>query len=259
MLYGGTDDVDNPNPNIHRHGGRGVVAARLDSKSIANGSATDVKAKLPVLAGRHAGCTERRTAWRGVCQYDGKMSAVRFRRKTLLYARANANPCCGGRAVQVASARTPEGPFGPLELVTFRGLSENSATDANVYFGAVSTNPVDADSLLGLFPVNAAAKNFEPARRENASCVALALSCDGVRFSDLACVVASPPRPHGRTLDHPATGFVRRGGAVFAYVQHNVPGIVAGRRTRVVRYAASVEALEAFTADAKNDLGCVGA
>ena len=142
--------------------------------------------------------------------------------------------------------------------MSFRGYLNHSATDANIYFGAVSKNPVDDASLLGLFPVNTAGRHFEPPR-DDASCVAVAVSCDGFAFSDLACVLASPPQPYGRTLDHPATGFVRRGDAVYMFVQHNVPGIVASRRSRVGRYAADAGALREFTRRAKAGLsGCAG-
>ena len=64
VLYGGTDDVDNPNPNIHRHAGRGVVATRL--RKGGNGSMAVVAGRTPVLSGRHPGCVEARTSWHGV-------------------------------------------------------------------------------------------------------------------------------------------------------------------------------------------------
>ena len=124
------------------------------------------------------------------------------------------------RRLQVAAAKDPAGPFGAFERVQFDGFPRDADTEANVYFGAVSLNPVDADSLLGLFPLNAAGFTFEPPRA-NASCIAAAFSCDGRRFSPLRCVLDVEAAPDGRTTDHPVDGFVRRGGDAFFYVQTN--------------------------------------
>ena len=60
----------------------------------------------------------------------------------------------------------------------------------------------------------------------------------------------------GRTADHPADGFVRRGEDVYFYVQENVPHVVKDRGSRIVRYKVSAANLAAFTAEAKRGLGC---
>ena len=136
-----------------------------------------------VLKGTHPNCVEARLKFRAQgCEFDGKISATRFRGDVRLYARANANEVLGGRAVQVASSENPEGPFGPFERVRFAGFPGDSERDANVYFGAVNPNPADGGaSLFGLFPVHSVGARFDPPRAGNVSCIAGAFSCDGMR------------------------------------------------------------------------------
>lgn len=256
VVYGGTNDADNPNPRIAARGGGGVVALVLD-RGNATAGAPHAMTSPVVLGGGHEGCVEARAAWNGRCQYDGKVSPVAFRGWVLLYARANRNACCGGRGVQVAAAESAAGPFGPLRAVTFANLAFPGRTDANVYFGAVSVDPVGGRGLLGLFPVNAAAEAFDPPSTDNASCIAVAYSCDGIRFGPLTCAVATEPEPDGRTLDHPVTGFVVRGDLVYAYVHAAVPGIGEPRhRTRILRYAARRSDVAEFANASRALLGC---
>ena len=89
----------------------------------------------------------------------------------------------GARFVQTTSARNATGPWAPFEPIRIRGY-DASAQSNNIYFAAVNENPVDAGSLLGVFPVNAG---------RNGTFVGLALSCDGVRFSRMTRLLASRP------------------------------------------------------------------
>ncbi|KAH8051182.1 ligase [Aureococcus anophagefferens] len=251
VLFGGEDDAANPDgPSANTRRGVGVVATRFaEPESFVNGTEPTL-----VLRGSHAGCVEAREHWGGVCQFDGKLTPFRWRDRILLYARANTALKGGGRALQVAAAPAPEGPFGAFEPVTFEGYAGVGFRDANVYFGSVAPNPVDGGSVLGLFPVNAAAGRFDPPARRNVSCLALAVSCDGAHFSKLDCFLKSPAEAEGRTADHPATGFVVSDGSVHLYAHRNARGrfLFAGH-VRTLRHTADsivAHALETFGGDA---------
>ena len=49
------------------------------------------------LEGYHSGCVERRSKFAGYCEFDGQFSAVYFRGRFLLFARANMAPGGGAR------------------------------------------------------------------------------------------------------------------------------------------------------------------
>ena len=99
--------------------------------------------------------------------------------------------------------------------------------------------------------------------------VALAFSCDGVRFSaPVALLRATPASDRGEVNDHPVDGFATLAdGRPAFYVHEGVPGTFkelcayradksAGVASRLVRYALDRAALEAATRDAKRALAC---
>ena len=53
-------------------------------------------------------CVERRATFNGVCNYDGRVSLVRFRGRYLAFVRANTKRDGGGRHVQVAMTSRDE-------------------------------------------------------------------------------------------------------------------------------------------------------
>jgi len=61
-----------------------------------------------LLSGTHAGCNEARTFRHPVCEFDGRISVVRFKRSLLIFARENAAIIGGGRSVQM-TRRGPDG------------------------------------------------------------------------------------------------------------------------------------------------------
>jgi hypothetical protein len=192
--------------------------------------------RTAVIDGRHPGCVERRAGFGGLCEFDGRLSLAPLGNELLLYARANTREAGGGRGVQV-SRRSSEG-WSPFERVSFEGLHE----DDQVYFAAINRHPAfvlrhrghqyAADALIALAPVS---------RADGSAYVGLAVSCDGVHFSNLEPLLnCTGGASLGRAPDHPVDGLLRRGATTHIYVHRDVPGIAlhkAGRqpRPRIVR------------------------
>ena len=248
---------------------RGPVA--LSEAGLRALSTAPVRAALP---GAHPGGVDRRPRTGTFCEYDGRVSVARVRGQTVAYARANlarnrtVDGGFGGRFVQAARlAGDAFGAFAPLRVATYppppppRHPCGAPFAGDNVYFAAVAENPVDRGrSVLGLFPV---------ARNDHVgddAFVGLALSCDGVDFSPLRRILNSTPASLGRSSDHPVVGLVARGDTIFLYVHRGVQGVFDDDRdaarlppSRVVRYAASADALRAYTARAKASLASCAA
>jgi hypothetical protein len=194
------------------------LARRSDEAILAGSSTWSADRARWIFNGTHPGCIERRSrffasmAHLGSCEFDGRLSLVRFRGELRLFARAN--PATHGqRFVQTTSSADGGRTWGPFAMVSIDGY-EHSTGD--IYFFAVSRNPVHSGSLVALFPL---AHRFR-------GCIGIAVSTDGLRWSAptplLRCAV------HGeRATHHPAQGFVREGGAVSLYVHENVPGVTS--------------------------------
>ena len=72
---------------------------------------------------------------------------------------------------------------------------------------AVNPNPVDPETLIGLFPTLSAGKGVAGRK----AFVGMAISCDGAHFSSLRPVLRSMEGYMGRTTEHPVDGIVARG------------------------------------------------
>lgn len=227
------------------------------------------------LGGAHPGGIDRRPRTGTFCEYDGRVSAAATRSGRLaVYARANlarnatVDGGFGGRRVQAAvgAAGDPHAALGPLEAVRVdgypprRGVAPSCEAPPfpgdNVYFAAVNANPVDGESVLGLFPV---VRNEGGA--DDDAYVAMAVSCDGLRFSKFLRLVDSTPASLGRGSDHPVDGLLRRGDDVFFFVHRGVLGVFDDDHdteringSRVVRYSVPAAKLAAYTARAKASL-----
>ena len=182
------------------------------------------------------------------------MSLTTHRGRLWAYVRANTNPRGGGRYVQVASRPAAGGAWGNFSLVEMAGYDARAIREFNVYFFAVNPNPVDAASVLALFPIVTDVAAF----------VGLAVSCDGLRFSAPHEFLPTGYAYENRTADQPVDGILRRGSDVYVYVHEHVPDLTSYRRShldptdsRVARHTVKADALAAWTADAKRGLaGC---
>ena len=205
-----------------------------------------------VLDGLHAGCIECRRGRGGACEYDGKLSLVHFRGRFLLFARANLDRSAGGRFVQVARSLSPDpaAGFAPFRRLRIGGYAPLGG--GNIYFAAVSPNPIDRSTLLGLFPVTLTGETWcapcgqcEPLTTgggsgANITCdsampppprafIGLSISCDGEHWAPLVTLHTTSAR-HNRSFDQPVDGMVSDGDAIHAYVHENVPGISPGHQ-----------------------------
>ena len=116
--------------------------------------------------------------------------------------------------MQVASASSAQGPYGAFQPIQIDGYDQGGP-GGNIYFPAVDNNPLDSETMLGLFPVNL---GFEgESNGDGESVIALSLSCDGVHWSSLKRLVWTKGH-YGRTWDHPVDGMVLHGGTVFFIV-----------------------------------------
>ena len=161
-----------------------------------------------IIRGDHPGCIEARPGWNGLCEYDGKLSFVRMTSAGSVvwhvFARANLKQPGGGRFVQVANASSAQGPYGAFQRIQIDGYDEGGP--GNIYFAAVDNNPLDTETMLGLFPVNLGNEE-EGSNGNGESFIALSLSCDGVHWSNLTRLVWTIAQ-FGRTWDHPVDGVV---------------------------------------------------
>ena len=171
-----------------------------------------------IVRGDHPGCVEARPKFHGICEFDGKISFVRMTSAGSVvwhvFARTNLKPHGGGRFVQVASASSAQGPYGAFQPIQIDGYDEGGP-GGNIYFAAVDNNPLDSETMLGLFPVNLG--DEKEGNGDGESFIALSLSCDGVHWSRLTKLVWSIGW-YGRTWDHPVDGMVLHGGTVFFIV-----------------------------------------
>ena len=183
--------------------------------------------RTAVIDGRHPGCVERREGFGGLCEFDGRLSLAPLGNELLLYARANT------REAEAAAACRCRGAvqwLAPFAQVSFEGFE-----DDQVYFAAINRHPAfvlrhrghqyAADALIALAPVS---------RADGSAYVGLAVSCDGVHFSNLEPLLnCTGGASLGRAPDHPVDGLLRRGPVTHIYVHRDVPGIAlhkAGRQ-----------------------------
>lgn len=202
----------------------------------------------PALRGAHAGCVEKRPQFAPNCEFDGRFSLAKLGSTYHLFARANlvgekgARGHFGGRFVQSAASTTsPRGPFGAFSVVDVPGFRAPFARALNVYFAAVTSNPVDPNnSLVALFPL----------RDEGLAILGLGVSCDGKRFSRLAVLANTTDAGDFRTADHPADGVLVDDASQTAlfFVHRNVPSIgnVTGP-SALTRIPITLNSLRAFT------------
>ena len=91
------------------------------------------------------GCIDNRmrAAFGTCCEYDGRLSAVRYGARTLLFSRANLAECQerGGRWVQVASTRNGTSPLGSWGRWRMIEMAEYVPASGDVYFFAVRSPP----------------------------------------------------------------------------------------------------------------------
>ena len=210
-------------------------------------------------------CIDRRPPYTGypkllACEFDGRLSLVHTRGLYLLYARANLQfgAVSGGRFVQVSQSDRLEGGWQPWRPVHIDGVDQSKV---DVYTFAVQRNPVDANSLLAIFPL------AEPPW----ACVSIAVSIDGVTFSRpvtlrqaIFGVRFAAEKLEWRGEDHPVAGVVRAPNSepgaherILFYIHHAVKGTTArqGAVPHVRSYTLSVAELERLTADLLRELG----
>ena len=149
------------------------------------------------------------------CSFDGRLSLVEYQGRWLLFARANP-ASAGERFVQVTASDDRGVTWGEFELISIQDYFHH---DGNIYFFAVSSNPVDPASLVAFFPLSHGCCGY----------LAMAWSRDGVHWTHPFPIMHSAldalDLGH-RTRDHPVAGIVRRGNYVWIYVHRNVPANV---------------------------------
>ena len=210
--------------NGAEYAGAGIRLFMADSAAEVHSGRWLSSAGSVIIRGDHPGCIEARPTFKGKCVYDGKLSFVRMASAGSVvwhvFARTNLKPPGGGRFVQVANASSVQGPYGAFQRIQIDGYDEGGP--GNIYFAAVDNNPLDTETMLGLFPVNLGFEE-EGGNGNGESFIALSLSCDGVHWSNLTRLVWSVGM-FGRTWDHPVDGVVLHGDNVYFMVtRHSNP------------------------------------
>ena len=210
--------------NGAEYAGAGIRLFMADSAAEVHSGRWLSSAGSVIIRNDHPGCIEARPQFNGKCEYDGKLSFVRMASAGSVvwhvFARTNLKPYGGGRFVQVANASSVQGPYGAFQRVQIDGYDEGGP--GNIYFAAVDNNPLDTETMLGLFPVNLGNEE-EGGNGNGESFIALSLSCDGVHWSNLTRLVWSVGQ-FGRTWDQPVDGVVLHGDKVYFMVtRHSNP------------------------------------
>ena len=125
-------------------------------------------------------------------------------------------------------ARGPYSRFRLIEIAGYRGIETS-----DIYLAAVHPNPLDALTLIGLFPVSlggveipASAGHGHAAQQPFSGFIGLSISCNGLAWSPLVVLDVSNVTEH-RTWDQPVHGLLIEGDAIHALVHKNVPGIAS--------------------------------
>ena len=177
--------------------------------------------------GSHPNCIERRRGlnnknlYPGVgqknraCEFDGRLSLVHHKGRWLLFARANPTER-GNRYVQVTQSSDGLRTWSPFKMLEMR---DYRFTDGDMYFFLVFNNPVNARSLVAIFPLLQYGVG--------GSCIGIAASSDGIRWSPIAPLASCPyadPRKE-RALCHPAGLVPSEAGNrdILLYLHNSVP------------------------------------
>mmetsp|Transcript_49275 Transcript_49275/g.105240 ORF Transcript_49275/g.105240 Transcript_49275/m.105240 type:complete len:303 (-) Transcript_49275:391-1299(-) len=164
-----------------------------------------------VVHGLQPGCREEREIFRAQgCEFDGKLSVVKYRKRYLLYVRANLNATGGGRHVQVTSSANGRDGWRPFELVSVEGLDVTADNaEKNIYFFVVRKH---SRGLVSLFPAVLGA----------AGGIFCAFSQDGVAWSRPRLLLSSAAA-HQRTSDHPVDWITSVAqGTVEVHIEHAI-------------------------------------
>jgi hypothetical protein len=148
-----------------------------------------------VLSGTKSetGCVDRLNT---PCEYDGKLSAIRWKGATLLFTRSNVSPEGGHRHVQVA--RSTDGIAGWSRFTQLR-IEGATAGELDIYFFCVRRLADAAQpTLLGLFP----------GVRSGVGAIyaTTSTSRDGIEWGAPRVLMPSDHRGGGRTADAPIDG-----------------------------------------------------
>ena len=124
-----------------------------------------------------------------VCEFDGRLSAVRFGGHVYLYARANTRPEGSGRAVQVTHSADGLSGWSPFQMLEFACGTRVEPRDADYYWQFAGWRLYNvylfvarphADGLLaGLFPATFVVQGSP----DILGGLFLCFSADGVRWS----------------------------------------------------------------------------
>lgn len=186
------------------------------------------------LSGNHTGCVERRSKYHGVCEFDGRLSAVAHKGAYFVFARANARASSGGRFVQVTQS-TDGYTWSPFQRLAFDGgkqITEAGTTQVQepqggyrgmkfarfilreVYFFVAK--PSGDGRLSGLFPAT-----FEVDGQLKGG-VFLSFSHDGINWSSPRQLMESATFDSVRTNDYPFDWERQEDGRLVMRVEHNV-------------------------------------
>lgn len=242
----GDDDDPPPEPICNRDVG---IQSRSARRSHADGSVVWGQASTVISGSMADGCHELRHTFLqlhpGVCEFDGKLSVVRWKGGLLLFARANLHHTGGFRHVQVARSSDGGRTWGPFSLVAFDGYNYTSAAECdahNIYYFEVHA---DGDRLIAVYPGTVggghgcahgghAEGTGERSHHGNAvgrHGLFISASADGYHWSEPERLLESKLQFEGRTADHPA-GMLRlpsegqNSSVLRLLVVHNVYGIV---------------------------------
>ena len=232
-----------------------------------------------IFDGRHPGCVEgrqgitklaKRDDGRLACEFDGRLSAVRHRGRTWLYARAN--PGLSGQRYVQATSSSDLVHWAPFKLLE---IDKYHLVDGDIYFLAAQVNPLAPDSLVGIAPVVHLQRG----------CIGLTVSRDGLRkpiaiepddsnktqagkpspcffppgWSKIVPLMrcdrdlGDPISPGHRTVHQPAAGMLRRGSHVLIFVHEHVAGILQRepghkqKSSKLRRWAVPVTAFANWT------------
>ena len=142
------------------------------------------------IAGYTGHCHERRSKFAPYCEFDGRLSAVYYRGRFLVFARANLAAAGGARHVQMTSAE-PEGEWSRFQLVSVPGVRAGDP-HTSIYFMLVQ---VWRDRLLSLFPAVLHSNS-------SSAGIYVSTSVDGVAWEPPQLLLHTPSQC-GRTRAHP--------------------------------------------------------